>query len=107
MALANYTDLQAALSDYLDDETLNARIPDFIRLFEVKAQRVLRTSRAKNVATSQTNASGQVDVPTDFRGIVRIALEDGTPLEFLTPDDVGLRNSYANNRQTYGFTIEG
>jgi hypothetical protein len=107
MALANYTDLQTALSDYLDDETLDARIPDFIRLFEVKAQRVLRTSQAKNIATAQTDGSGQVDVPSDFRGIVRITLEDGTPLEFLTPDDVSLRNTYANNRTTYGFTIEG
>jgi hypothetical protein len=107
MALANYTDLQAAIEDYLDDETLVARIPDFIRLFEVKAQRVLRTSQAKNIATAQTDGSGQVDVPSDFRGIVRITLEDGTPLEFLTPDDVSLRNTYANNRTTYGFTIEG
>jgi hypothetical protein len=107
MALANYTDLQAAISDYLDDETLDARIPDFIRLFEVKAQRILRTSQAKNVATAQTDANGQVNVPTDFRGIVRITLSDGTPLDFLTPDDVNLRNSYASNRRTYGFTIEG
>src|SRR5215213_1994554 len=107
MALENYTDLQTAIADYLDDETLNARIPDFIRLFEVKAQRVLRTSGAKNVAIAQTDSFGQVDVPDDFRGIVRLTLEDGKPLTFLTPDDVDLRNTYANNRMTYGFTIEG
>jgi hypothetical protein len=107
MALSNYTELQDAIADYLDDETLEPRIPDFIRLFEVKAQRVLRTSQAKNVAIAQTDINGQVDVPDDFRGIVRLTLEDGKPLEFLTPDDVGLRNSYANNRTPYGFTIEG
>lgn len=107
MALATYADLQAALSDYLDDETLNARIPDFIRLFEVKAQRILRTSQSKNVATATTDANGQVSIPTDFRGVIRLTLADGTPLQFLTPEDVSRRNSYANNRSTYGYTIEG
>jgi hypothetical protein len=107
MALSNYTDLQSAISDYLDDETLDARIPDFIRLYEVKAQRVLRTSQSKNVATAQTDGIGQVDMPTDFRGLVRVTLADGTPLDFLTPDDAGLRNTYANNRSTYAYTVEG
>lgn len=107
MALANYTDLQAAISDYLDDETLDARIPDFIRLFEVKAQRVLRTSQAKNTATAQTDGAGQVDMPSDFRGIVRVTLANGRPLNFITPDDAGLRNSYANNRTTYAYAVEG
>jgi hypothetical protein len=107
MALANYTDLQAAISDYLDDSTLDARIPDFIRLFEVKAQRVLRTSQSKNIAEAQTDANGQVNVPLDFRGIVRITLDDGTPLNFLPPDEADFRNSYASNRRTYGYTIEG
>lgn len=107
MALSNYTDLQSAISDYLDDETLEARIPDFIRLYEVKAQRILRTSQSKNVATAQTDGIGQVDMPTDFRGLVRVTLADGTPLDFLTPDDAGLRNTYANNRSTYAYTVEG
>jgi hypothetical protein len=107
MALSNYTDLQSAISDYLDDETLDARIPDFIRLYEVKAQRILRTSQSKNVATAQTDGIGQVDMPTDFRGLVRVTLADGTPLDFLTPDDAGLRNTYANNRSTYAYTVEG
>jgi hypothetical protein len=29
------------------------------------------------------------------------------PLDFLTPDDAGLRNAYANNRSTYAYTVEG
>jgi hypothetical protein len=107
MALDTYTELQDAIAAYLDDETLEARIPDFIRLFEVKAQRVLRTSQAKATATATTDANGQVDMPTDFRGIVRLSLSDGTPLNFLTPDDVALRNTYANNRTTYGYSVEG
>jgi hypothetical protein len=105
MALANYTDLQAAISDYLDDSTLDARIPDFIRLFEVKAQRVLRTSQSKNIAEAQTDANGQVNVPLDFRGIVRITLDDGTPLNFLPPDEADFRNSYASNRRTSNWLL--
>jgi hypothetical protein len=107
MALDNYTDLQSAIAAYLDDETLEARIPDFVRLFEVKAQRVLRTSQSKNVATAQTDGNGQVDMPSDFRGLVRVRLPNGLPLNFLTPDDAGLRNAYANNRATYAYTVEG
>jgi hypothetical protein len=106
MALATYADLQEAITAYLDDETLNARIPDFIRLFEVKAQRVLRTSQAKNVATAQTDANGQVDVPNDFRGMVRLSV-DGTPLEYVTAETASLRNTTASNRTTYAYSIEG
>jgi hypothetical protein len=107
MALATYSDLQSAIVDYLDDSTLTARIPDFVRLFEAKAQRILRTARAKNTAEAQTDANGQVYVPDDFRAVVRLSLADGTPLDFLTPDDVALRNTYANNRSTYGYSLEG
>jgi hypothetical protein len=106
MALATYADLQAAMSDYLDDETLDARIPDFIRLFEVKAQRVLRTSEAKNTATAPTDVNGQVTLPDDFRAVVRLSA-GGRPLDYLTAEDAELRNSYANNRQTYAYSIEG
>jgi len=106
MALDTYADLQDAISDYLDDETLDARIPDFIRLFEVKAQRLLRTSQAKNTATATTDPNGQVSLPDDFRGVVRLSVS-GTPLDFLTPEDVSLRNTYANNRTTYAYSIEG
>jgi hypothetical protein len=106
MALATYADLQTALSDYLDDETLDARIPDFIRLFEVKAQRVLRTSEAKNTATAPTDVNGQVSLPDDFRAVVRLSA-GGRPLDYLTAEDAELRNSYANNRQTYAYSIEG
>jgi hypothetical protein len=106
MALATYADLQTALSDYLDDETLDARIPDFIRLFEVKAQRVLRTSEAKNTATAPTDVNGQVTLPDDFRAVVRLSA-GGRPLDYLTAEDAELRNSYANNRQTYAYSIEG
>jgi hypothetical protein len=106
MALATYADLQAAMSDYLDDETLDARIPDFIRLFEVKAQRVLRTSDAKNTATAPTDVNGQVTLPDDFRAVVRLSA-GGRPLDYLTAEDAELRNSYANNRQTYAYSIEG
>lgn len=107
MALTNYTELQDAIADYLDDETLEPRIPDFIRLWEIKAQRILRTSQTKNVAVATTDASGQVELPIDFRGLVRVSLANGRPLDFLTPDDVALRNTYANNRMTYGYSVEG
>jgi hypothetical protein len=42
MSLANYTDLQAALGNWLDHSLFAARYPDFVTLFEATANRRLR-----------------------------------------------------------------
>lgn len=106
MALATYADLQATIQDYLDDETMNARIPDFIALFEVKARRALRTSDAVATAVATTNSSGQVTLPTDYRAVRRVHI-DGEPLAFITPDDAAERNATQSARSPYAYSIEG
>jgi hypothetical protein len=106
MALATYADLQATVQDYLDDSTMTARIPDFIKLFEVKARRALRTSDATATATATTNANGQVTLPDDFRGVRRLHVA-GDPLDFITPDDASERNTAQSARTPYAYTIEG
>jgi hypothetical protein len=106
MALATYADLQATVQDYLDDETMDARITDFIRLFEVKARRALRTSDATNSATATTNSSGQVALPDDFRAVRRVSI-GGADLAFITPGDASERNATQSARSVYAYTLEG
>lgn len=106
MAITTYADLQAAVQDYLDDSTMNARIPDFIALFEVKARRALRTSDAVGTSIGTTTADGKITLPTDFRAIRRLHV-NGEPLEFITPDDAAERNANQSARSPYAFSIEG
>lgn len=106
MALATYADLQAAIQDYLDDSTMTARITDFIVLFEVKARRALRTSDTVSTATATTDATGEVALPADFRGVKRVAI-NGESLNFITPEDAADRNAIESARSTYAYTIEG
>lgn len=106
MAITNYTELQAAIVDYLDDETMTARIPDFIRLFEAKARRVLRTSDTTETSIGTTDANGQISLPVDFLGVRRLSA-GGVPLTFITPEDAQERNARASGRSPYAYAIEG
>jgi hypothetical protein len=106
MALTTYTELQDAIQDYLDDETMNARIPDFIRLFEVKARRALRTSATTGTSIGTTDINGQITLPTDFRGVKRASI-NGASLEFITPEDAMDRNAIQSARSPYAYSIEG
>lgn len=106
MPLTTYAELQDAVTDYLDDTTMTARIPDFIRLFEVKARRALRTSDATATATATTNSSGQVSLPDDYRAVRRVSI-NGTGLNFISPDDASDRNTTQSARSVYAYSIEG
>jgi hypothetical protein len=101
-----YSGLQATVQEYLDDETTTVRIPDFIRQFEVKARRALRTSDATATSVGATDANGQVTLPTDFRGVRRASV-GGKSLNFITPEDAMERNATQSARTTYAYSIEG
>jgi hypothetical protein len=92
-----YSGLQATVQEYLDDETTTVRIPDFIRQFEVKARRALRTSDATATSVGATDANGQVTLPTDFRGVRRASV-GGKSLNFITPEDAMERNATQSDR---------
>lgn len=106
MPTTTYAELQATIQDYLDDSTMDTRIPDFITLFEAKARRALRTSDAVATATATTNSSGQVTLPSDFRAVRRVHIA-GEPLMFLTPEDAAERNATQSARSPYAYSIEG
>jgi len=50
MTIATYTDLQAAIGNWLDHSLFAARIPDFITLFEATANRRLRVRQQEATA---------------------------------------------------------
>jgi len=87
MALDSYTDLQASVADWLNREDLEDRIPDFIRLFEAKASRKIRTTdtlQRSNAVLSE----GYFPVPLDWRETVafmRLSVRP-YPLEFVSAE---------------------
>jgi hypothetical protein len=85
MAIATYTDLRSAVTEYLardQDTTLVARIPDFISLCESKLNRTLfvRQMEQRSTATVDTGSSEPefVSLPSDFQSMRRIRLSSVT-----------------------------
>lgn len=64
MALDNYTDLQEAIADYLDDD-LTDQIKDFIRLAEARHRREIRIREMVKRESITVNAR-YIDFPTGF-----------------------------------------
>jgi len=90
MALANYTDLQSAIANWLHRADLTAVIPDFIALTEERIARDLRI-RKQVVNTTLTTAAGTqgVTLPSDFLEIENIGITSTTPprnLHVVTPE---------------------
>jgi hypothetical protein len=67
MALANYSDLQAAVSEWLAKSNLSSRASDFIALAEAELNRRVRINQNMNT-TTLTLAAGAayVDLPSTF-----------------------------------------
>lgn len=91
MAIGNYTQLLAAIANYLARDDLTSAIPDFVTLAEAKFNRTLFHPRMETRATLTVNtlaASPEfLDLPSDFQTIrgVRLSGVTGKPrLNFLT-----------------------
>lgn len=99
MALANYTDLVAAVGNWLNRSDLTARIPEFIALAEAEFNRLLRVQDMEGQATATAAAS--VAVPDDFAGLISIKigdyeLEQVSPAELKAmPDNSGIARYFA------------
>lgn len=68
MALSTYTELQAAIADWLNRSDLTARIPDFISLTESRLNREFSIRTIKSdVTLTATPGSRSIPLPTGFR----------------------------------------
>jgi hypothetical protein len=66
MSIATYTELQAALGNWLDHALFAARYGDFIALFEAAANRRLRVKEMEALASLTPAADGTVALPADY-----------------------------------------
>jgi len=89
MALGNYTDLKAAIADWLDRSDLTDRIPDFIALAEARLNRELRI-RPMEVRSTMTTTVGQryFNLPGGYLQMRNFQINTNpiTPLEYVTPE---------------------
>lgn len=93
MAIATYSDLVSAVTEYLardQDATLIARIPDFITLCEAKLNRLLLHPSMETRSTATVDTTDDepefVTLPGDFQSMRRVRLSGvtGKPrLEFM------------------------
>jgi len=93
MALATYSDLQAAVQTWLDRTDISAQAPDCITLAEGYFQRNLRVRQM--IATSTfTTTAGVATLPTDFLGAISVR-RMGNPVTTLLPlDDAEFNRLY-------------
>lgn len=67
MSITNYTELKAAVADWLNrDDLTDARITDFIQMAENRIFHVLRIPPMEKYATITTDSEGKVALPADF-----------------------------------------
>lgn len=110
MAIANFTDLKNAVSNWLNRSDLTDRIPEFISLCEAELDRQLRTTDQLTRSTTPI-ASQYASLPTDFLEVRNIQL-DTSPvkrLQYLTPDraDDERRTTYRSSGEPVYYTILG
>lgn len=89
MALSNYTELKAAVAQWMRRADLTAEIPDYITLAEKKIVKLLKI-RGQETETTLTPNSGDstVALPTDYGSPIALwnALEDRIKLNQVLPD---------------------
>lgn len=91
MAISTYSELKAAVADWLNRSDLTATIPNFIALAEadINSHFDLRTVESDQIVTA-TPGSRYVALPAGFREAQNLWINwpygRGTPLRFVTPE---------------------
>lgn len=113
MALANYGQLKTSIAAELartSDTDFTAKVPDFVRLFEVNIQRDLLHRRQQTSDTLTLAASGtSATLPTDFLSAEAVILQS-TPLKALVSKTIyDLFQEYPNTTtaQPVAYAIQG
>jgi hypothetical protein len=108
MSITTYSELQAAIGNWLDHGLFTARIPDFIALFEAAANRRLRV-RQQETSTTLTPSSGSVALPGDYLAWRRVTWTGSTRVELQYVHPSYLQAAYPSSPSDTPriFTIEG
>jgi hypothetical protein len=79
MSIATFTELKTVIGDWLDRDDLAARASDFIRLTEVRLNRLLDDPDMEQISTA-TASGASTALPDDFGSMVSISDGIGRPL---------------------------
>ncbi len=91
MAISNYSELKAAIADWLNRSDLTDTIPDFIALAETRHKRDFKIRRMETRVTASTVADSEFySLPDNYVAMRNIQLntDPKTPLEYLTPEQM-------------------
>ena len=91
MAISNYSELKAAIADWLNRSDLTDSIPDFIVLAEARHKRDFKIRRMETRVTASTVADSEFySLPDNYVAMRNIQLntDPKTPLEYLTPEQM-------------------
>lgn len=90
MAIKNYSELKAAIADWLNRTDLEARIPDFIVLAEAAIYRKLRSTNNEKLITvapgDVTDITRGIPVPDDYLA-PKLVTYNGRPLRRISEAD--------------------
>lgn len=109
MAISTYTELKAAIADFLNRDDLTSVIPTFISLAEVDMNRNVRHWRMENRASAEVDSQYSA-IPADMVEPIRLHLETTNfrPLIATSSTDLQERRSdgldVAGKPQYYAFT---
>jgi hypothetical protein len=106
MALANYSDLQTTVANYLHRSDLTSMIPDFITLAEAKLNRELRLRAMEDTATGTVAAS--ISLPTGYIEMRGISVGSGNStwnLTYRPPSDINTETGTPVNYSIKGETL--
>ena len=110
MPISTYTELQAAVANWLDRDDLTARIPEFIALTEARFNRLLRV-RSMETEADQVTTSGtrSYSLPTDYRQMrtVHLTTNPITPLSYITPEIMDRIWAGSTGGKPVSYTIKG
>ena len=111
MSIANYTELEAAVANWLDRDDLAARIPEFISLCEARFNRTLRLRAMETLDTSVSTVAGTntIALPTGYVQMRDFHLTTSplTQLQYLTPEMMVRLNAGSQQGKPATYTIIG
>jgi len=101
MAISNYSELQTAVADWLHDDILIPKVPDFITLGEVTLNRRLRLMQQEEVATINTSTVNRFGtLPNDFLELIDLAIYSDNSPQTLTQTTLAKINESPTNIHT-------
>jgi hypothetical protein len=105
VSLDSYSGLVSAVGDWFDRDDLTARVPDFIRLTEVRLNRILEDPDME-VAIDTVAAGAYTALPADFGSMVSVTTGQGALAAMGAADFAGIDSSVSGIPRYYTI-VEG